>query len=365
MRALEFFAVGHAALLALACGPALPKPQDAGLGSPKGDTVEAQAEAQGLAHDEHLLFRPRGNPGELVGRAVSRTPGGGLTIADELRPGCKVDVRSTPEAWSRTYEDDLKRVAGGGIEVDEIAKLKVEYGEEAHVAVTIKNEARLDADLQGDCGDWLVASVRVGTGSRRIDRHAYQRGSGNVGVLSVGTQAGASQDQANATSFSWETPQAWMFTVAGPKHRGRLELNAAMPTELENGQTYRITVAPNRPVWLLVYYREADGQVGKLLPNEDNPSVAVARNERRELPELRATLRDPAQPAQEDMILCGFDHAEYVGDLAPPRGEPSAVQMHEWYEGLPERLNKISRRHYSCQEIAYRIVPVGGQDRGP
>jgi hypothetical protein len=323
--------------------------------------MAADAETQGLMRGERLLFRPRGNPNELLGRAVTRSADGGLTIADELKAGCQVDVRSTPEEWTRTYEDSLKRVAGGGIEVDEIAKLKVEYGEEAHVAVHIKNAARLDADPQGDCGRSFIASVRVGTGSRRISRHAYRHGSGDARVLSVGTQAGASEDRNNAISFSWERPQAWMFTVGHPKHHGRIELNAAMPTEIQDGETYRITVAPNRPVWFLIYYREADGQAGKLLPNEDNPVVAVARNERRELPELRAGLRDPAQAAQEDMIVCGFDNAAYVDELAPPRGEPSLAQMRGWRDGLPERLRKISRRHYVCQEIAYRIVPVGAK----
>jgi len=342
----------------LGCSPMLPMANTAGLGPAKGDAVTANPETHGLAEREHLLFRPRGNPEELLGRAVTFTPDRKLTIADELSPGCAVRARHTPERWTRKYQDELKSAVAAGAEFGEIAQLEGKYGAEARVEVSIRNVERLDADLEGDCGERLITSVRVGTGSRFVGSRAMQEGKGGLAAMGAGVKASAAQTEDRATEFTWDEPQAWVFTISPGRRTRRMELNAAMPLELTDGQPYRITVIPNQAVWLLVYYREESGQVGKLLPDEENQVVAVAPQERRELPEMRAALNDPAQGVRETMVVCGFDDQEYVNQFAPPKGDPSPAQMTEWSKALPERLSALKNRHYRCENIGYRIVPA-------
>lgn len=350
--------LASSAMLVLGCGPAMPLVGDVGLGPAKGDSMDARAETHGLGDREHLLFQPRGNPTKLLGLAVTRSKDGKWLIADELVPACKVQPRSTPERWNRTYVDDLKSVVAGGAEFGEVAKLKAKYGDEARVEVTIQNTERLDADFQGDCGERIILSVSVGTGVRFVMTRTERDAAGGAKVLGIGAQTAMSQDHDQSIAFSWDEPEAWAFAVGRGNGRGRMELNAVMPTELVDGQAYRITVIPNRDVWLLVYFREENGQVGKLLPDEDNPTIQVTPHERRDLPQLRAGLTNPTQATQENMVVCGFDSPDYARDFAPPRGDPSPAQMQEWYKGLPDRLQQIGRRHYACDEIAYRIRPV-------
>jgi hypothetical protein len=313
----------------------------------------------GLPEHDHLLFQPRGNPSELLGRTVTRSADGKLTIADEVAPGCKVRPRSRPERWKRTYVENLKRVVAGGAEFGDVAKLQAKYGAEARVEVDIQNTERIDADIDGDCGERFISSVGVGTGARSVSTRTEAGGEGGVKALGMGAQAVANQDHDEATNFSWDEPEAWVFTVAAGGHGPRMDISAEMPTELVDGQTYHIAVKPNREAWLLVYYVEENGQPGKLLPNEENPTIAVAENERRVLPELQVGLNDPTRATQEVMYVCGFDSVDYVRDFAPPRGEPSAAQMQEWFKGFNDQLQQLGKHHYECESIAYRIQPAG------
>jgi hypothetical protein len=350
-----------AALVAIGCGPSLASVSDV-MGAP-GKTSAKQAELHDLARREHLLFRPHGNPEELLGRSVTRAADGSFAIASELPAGCVVRTKRTPERWRRTYVEELRRVAGAGADFGEIAELKARYGSEARVRVEVENTERLDADLEGECGEGVITMVRVGTGSRFIGTKTQKEGAAGVTVMGVGTTADASEARDQAVSFSWSEPQAWVFEVGHGSRGRRMELNAAMPTELSDGQHYRVTVLPNRAVWLIAYYREEDGRVGKLLPNMENPVIAVAPNERRELPELQVGLNDPAKAAREWFVVCGFDDPAFVQKFEPPKGDPSPEQMQAWHKELPALLETIGRRHYQCEEIGYRIVPAPTAER--
>lgn len=344
------------AIAAIGCGPSLPDATDV-MGAP-GNTSAKQAELHGLARREHLLFRPHGNPEELLGKSLTRNDDGSFAIASERAPGCGVRVKRTPEQWRRNYIEELRSVAGASADFGEIAQLKGRYGSEAAVRVNIENTGRLEADLEGDCGDRVITMVRVGTGSRFVGTKSNLDGDLGVTVLGAGTTADASEARSKAISFSWSEPQAWAFEVGRGTRGRRMELNAEMPTDLVDGQRYRVTVHPNRAVWLIVYYREENGRVGKLLPNAEVPVLAVVANERRELPELQVGLTDSAKAAQEWLVVCGFDDPAFAQDLGPPKGHPSPDQMQAWHQNLPTQLDKISRRHYQCEEVGYRIHPA-------
>lgn len=248
-------------------------------------------------------------------------------------------------------------MAFGQASASTLAHLRLRYGSQIRARSKIKNARVLIADLSGPCGERVIKTVNIGTGMRELDYRREAAGDTGVAIAGVGIAAGARDWQHTGERLAWDDEQAWGFTVGGVAGAERIRLGIDMPTELTDGDEYTIQVSAARQVWIVALYEEAGGGVGILLPNGENPSVVVAAGQRRPLPAMRVSLRDPALEAREKIVIYGFTEQEDYEDFRPPAGALSEAAANEYHEALPERLRALPSKRWTRAEISYIIKP--------
>ncbi|HKO90214.1 MAG TPA: hypothetical protein VJU61_03615 [Polyangiaceae bacterium] len=343
LRWLESCFIG----LCVGCAPALQAPSAPVPPPPAGD--------------DHLLYQPLANAADLLGRAVTRGADGAWVIAEELAPGCHVNEREVTSRWTREYEEDAGNLAFASASATSLAQLKLEYGEQLRARVTIQNAKLLSADLSGPCGEQVITSVKIGTGTRELLYRREGSAGGSVGVSGLGAEAGAQQWQRSRERLEWQDDQAWAFTIGERADAPNIRLGIDMPAELTDGEQYNIEVQAPRQVWLIALCEEADGRTSILLPDRENPTVVLPPGERRALPAMQAALRDSKLEAREKIVLYAFTSAEDFEDYRPPSGAVSIEDSTAYHRALPERLSKLPRKRWGRGETTYLIKPkVGG-----
>jgi hypothetical protein len=311
--------------------------------------------------NEHLLYEPTGDALGLLGRAVSQGPDGELVIADELAPGCHVTPREVQSSWTREYEEDIGNVAFASTSIAALVSLRGKYGTQIRTHQKISNLKEIRADLQGSCGDVVITSVKVGTGSRELQYRREASGGGDVTVAGNGVGGGVEDWKRIGESFVWTDAQAWSFSVGKVAGAESIRLGIEMPSEMTDGDQYTIQVSAARDVWIVALYEEADGRAGILLPNQQNPNVVVAAGQRRPLPTMSVALREPAVAAREKMVLYAFTEKEDYEDFRPPAGAVSESEATSYYRSLAERLSKLPTKRWGRGEVNYLITPRGAR----
>jgi hypothetical protein len=311
------------------------------------------------AGSEHLLYEPTGNASGLLGRAVTMGPDGQLVIAEELAPGCHVTMREVQSSWTRTYAEDIGNIAFASASIPVIGNLRGQYGSQIRTHTKITNQKELVADLSGPCGELVIKTVKVGTGSRDLQYRREASASGDVSAYGVGVRGGDDDWERIGQSLKWDYPQAWAFTVSKFATAESVRLSIEMPTELTDGDQYTIRVSSTQQVWVIAFYEEADGTAGILLPNQESPNVVVTSEQRKSLPTMRVSLSNPAVASREKIVLYAFTKKQDYEDFRPPAGAVSEADATAYYRGLSERLSKLPRRRWAVGEMAYVIKPRG------
>ncbi|HEY0132653.1 MAG TPA: DUF4384 domain-containing protein [Nannocystis sp.] len=282
-----------------------------GFLAPPGVDQAITAKVGSFAPDMHFLIEPTGDAEDLLGRAVHVTSAGGWTIADERAPGCDVRVKRSAADYEKSYRmalGDLTALSGG---YGELLKLEARYGRSVEAEMKIHNLETLTADIEGDCGEVIVKSVRIGTGERKLLRKAEGVAKVNVGKGPIGVSAGREAATDAADEIRWSTPQAYAFTYEGGVRRKVFELEAQIPGTLRNGETFELVFTGSEDAYLVIYYLEENGEGTVLFPDAGVPVPMFAAGETLSLPpagqkKLQAQLRDPTIPERGTVVVYAF-----------------------------------------------------------
>lgn len=320
------------------------------------EAVQARAEAEFLPQGEHLLFLPDGDPGALLGRAVSFASDGTITIASERTPGCRVNTKSVSNSFTKTYRQEAEAVAGINVGIAGFAELSGDYRRSLMVEISVSNTEILRADVEGDCGDQVVLAVRVGVGARTLLDAEGGQAAVEIrapGAAKVRASGGASD--AKDTALRWDSPQAWAVEV-GDGNRGGDEITILMPEQLTHGRPYELEIEVAKPMYLIVLYLGADGHHGVVLPRGPHKSFHAA-GQRTTLPNMTAHNLPGSQEDHETLIVFGFGEEADFRLFKPPGGSLAPDEVDRYVEEVEQRLadGEIPRSRWARSTFGYVI----------
>jgi len=325
--------------------------------APEADD-EIMGQVGSFTSDTHFLLEPLGKPEDLLGRAVQISDSGGWTIADARAPGCEVEAERSPAEYEKHYEvalDDMTTLAAG---YRDLLGLSARYGRSLRAEYTVNNTEILKADTRGPCGDVIVSSVRVGSGSRSLVRKAEGELKGSAGKAGIGGGAGRSGSANALDSIQWSTPQAYAFTFARLTNDEHLDVDIHAPTVLQEGQSLSLEMRATQPAHLVVLYLEEEGPGGVLWPSPELPVPTIDRDASLTLPPagsdpLIAGLRQPGIPALETLVVFAFtEEADF--DRLRPQG---AVVAADYAAELSQELSALPMARWTRTTLSYVIEP--------
>ncbi len=318
----------------------------------------------GMPASEHALVQPRGSAEQLLGRPVFVGSDGQVVIADSRTPGCEVVTNEVPAQWRRHFSQELRQA--GVLEAGrlDVAGLEARHGEALRVEAEVVNDRVLRADLRGPCGANVVKAVFVGSGWREVQFRRESSGRAVATFKGVTLAGGAGSWERLGGRLEWSQPQAWAFQIgSSPNYTDEIELQ--MPVELVSGSTFTPVATVRRSAWLIVLYRDADGNYGVVLPSSDAPEYRVEAGVRVLLPTLRATVLPGHRVDYETLVVYGFQEEGDFARFRPPPGVLNSEQATEYALGLRSRLEdptQIPRARWASTEFGYRVVkPRKGQ----
>ncbi|MBN1654527.1 MAG: hypothetical protein JXA30_12215 [Deltaproteobacteria bacterium] len=308
---------------------------------------------------EHILVEPVGEPETLLGRHVIRRPNGGYEISDARAPGCKVTPRKKTSKWRRTFHQKVDDVAGSGVNLSRFIALKAGYKKGVRIKAEVTNIETLESDSRGNCGDLFIASVKIGTGQRTFQYLEKLEGGANVGwkTLSAGGQGSAAKDI--EATLTWDTPQAWAFTIGSVKDEEQAEISIIMPEYLKPGERFEpvITAGP-RDLWIIVISCDGTEACVVLRPTPKIPTEFVPAGRSIKLWPMEAMAAAGGCESHEKMIVYGFPEEEDFKAFLPPAGALSVEDSTEYAITLYERLREkqeIPSRRWVRSEFRYVV----------
>jgi len=311
--------------------------------------------------DTHFLIEPSADAEDLLGRAVHVTSKGSWTIADERAPGCSVRVKRSAAEYEKSYKinlGDMTAMSGG---YGELLKLEAKYGRSVEAAMKVQNVETLTADTEGDCGEVIVKSVRVGTGERRLQRKAEGSVKGKAGKGPIGAEAGREGVTEVADEIKWSSPQAYAFTYDAPSVRKVFEIDVEIPQKVTDGDRIRMILKSDADAYLVVYYLDATGAGMVLFPQEAIPVPMVKGGEAFTLPhkdvkDILVRLADPKVGTQDTLVIYAFAAR---GDF--DRFKPSAMGVTNdaiaYVAELTKALSSIPISRWDRQTVTIEIQP--------
>ena len=315
-----------------------------------------------LDSDERLLFEPSGDPEGLLGRPVRAAADGSWEIEDQRAPGCEVTVRREPRSGHAQYFEDAGRVASIGVGRSAVAGIAAKYGKSAKVELEIEHTEVLRADLTGTCGDKVITRVKVGTGRRDVLREKggdVSAGAPINGVTASGKFAGWQRAGASQT---WDQPQAWAFAVGGGTTSAD-DLKVFMKPRVTHGEKFIPEIEVARDMWLIVLYRDANGDHGVVLPDADpnrGPTL-VKGGSRVLLPEFVAEALPgrEAQSVKETLLIYGFPAEGDFKACRPPPGILTTAEANAYATELQgARVGGLPRHRWTSTSFGYLIEPA-------
>lgn len=315
-----------------------------------------------LDSDERLLFEPSGDPEGLLGRPVRVAADGSWEIEEHRAPGCEVTVRREPRSGQSRYFEDTTRVASLGLGRGEAVRLEAKYGKSAKVELEIDHTELLRADLTGTCGEKVITRVKVGTGSRRVVR---ERGGGaEVSVPSAGPTVGgevAGKRRVGA-SQEWAQPQAWAFAV-GDGTTSADDLKVFMSPRVRVGERFAPEIEVRRDMWLIVLFKDVNGDHGVVLPDPDpqRGATVVKGGSRVVLPEFvaEALAGRESETIKETLLVYGFSAEGDFKACRPPAGVLTAAEANAYAHELQNsRLRGLPRSRWTSTSFGYLIEPA-------
>lgn len=315
-----------------------------------------------------LLAFPHGDAESLLGREVVST-GQGYRIADERKPGCEVLVRTTETQYRAVREVKTRDLASLDVSYTRLAALETKFGAESQALLEVDNTEVLDADLRGPCGKAVITRLFVGRGKRRVFAGSH-REAATAAATPVGEIAPRAASSAEAVDeVAWTEPQAYAFDVrelTPAEDEPPLALDVRLPSIVTEGEEVRVTFESAVPVWLVVYYVDADNKADVLWPSNEEPSPSAAPGSPAILPsaaEQRAGIRiRPTLPhaarggAKEQLVVYAFtDRRDY--ELVKPASGVSSADGAAFAEALAGKLAHVPARRWSRKVLGYSIAP--------
>lgn len=312
-----------------------------------------------LDTDERLLFEPSGDPEGLLGRPVQLAADGSWEIGDQRAPGCEVNVLKEPRSGHAQYFEDAGRVASVGVGRSTALGIQAKYGKSAKVELEIDHTEVLRADLTGTCGEKVITRVKVGTGRRDVLRERAGDAAAGVTVSGVTASGKFAGWQRAGVSQSWEQPQAWAFAV-GSGTTSADDLKVFMKPRVKAGERFTPEIEVARDMWLIVLYRDANGDHGVVLPDADpnRGAILVKGGSRVVLPEFVAEALPgrEAESAKETLLVYGFPAEGDFKSCRPPPGILTPAEANAYAAELQgAKLDKIPRHRWTATSFGYLI----------
>jgi len=330
------------------------------LSAPEADPL-VTAQVGSFKADTHFLLEPTGDAEDLLGRAVHVSSAGGWTIADERAPGCQVRVKRTSADYEKSYRiglGDMTSMSGGYME---FLKLEARYGRSVEAEMKIHNLETLTADAEGDCGEVIVKSVRIGTGERRLMRKAEGTAKGRVGKGPVGIEGGREALTDAEDKIKWSTPQAYAFTYEQPAHRKVFAIDTDIPGSLRDGQSFALRFTSAVDAYLVIYYLEENGEGAVLFPDAGLPVPMTEAGKTLVLPPpgqtpLQAQLRDPTIPERGTVVVYAFaERSDF--DRFRPAALTSSSDALAYVAALTQSLSTIPISRWDRHTVMIEITP--------
>jgi len=312
-----------------------------------------------------LLLYPEPSPERLLGRAVTRSPDGGVTIEQDLAPGCDVRVHRSPNVVEFDRETELREATNLGAGYAAIASFEAKWGKALTAAVRAKNAEVVRAELSGPCGDEVISEVFVGTGERTIQRSAAVSGQLSAGGLGVTGSAGTDRAARALDSVKWTEPQVYAFNTRQMKGASLLEVDVSLPPRIVAGDRVALTITTSDDAFLLVYYVGADGKGDAIVPSNEDPRPATKKGQPFAIPSpaqiaagvsFEAQLAEPGKPQRDRLLIYAF-RAE--GDFKLVRSwlDETGGDAQKIETILTERLQAIPAHRWRRRIVTYDIVP--------
>lgn len=339
------------ALALAACGPSGPR-----NAADITDHVASKAAIGG----EHLLVEPIGNPESLLGRAVTRNEKGQMLIAESRAPGCTVRVKKDPSAWTRTFQEAIQNVGGVSASVPLFAQLQASYGEKLFVLFEVDNAYILEADLAGTCGDNVVRSVKVGTGTRGFSSDYQADFEGEGRTAKAGAEGGFATRQGIKQALTWKQPQGWAFTVGARAEQNVQRLQMRLQTSgdrIADCEPYSLKITGDTDLYLIILHQDQDGAPTVIGPRQEAPEIKVPANATTEVGGMSVNLVDAKVATAEKFIVYGFTDRQEYERLLPPFGFLTPADTATYIDQLDKELAQIPIQRWEKKVIGFQITP--------
>lgn len=315
-----------------------------------------ESELDGLPPGMTALLNPRGEPERLLGLPVEEVDGQ-VVIADARRPGCEVKPVVVPTQWRSRFREDIGRTAAFAAGWQEVVELRVDYGRSLRVESEVSNVQELRADLVGPCGANVITRVLVGTGWREVLYAKQLGGAGKIDVQYVRIGGEGLSGHRIEGRFEWTEAQAWAFGL-GDGASTSADITIDMPATLKSGQQFVPTIQVGRSLWLIVLYRDGEGNHGVVFPSPQLAAYQVTSGGTVELPAMIARTPPGQASAFETMIVYGFGEEGDFKQFAPPAGAISPEHANAYATDLERRLadpNQIPGSRWTSTTRGYKV----------
>lgn len=343
-------------LVALVLGACQPTTATKGPEPARNRVAEHVGEAQ-LVPGERLLYLPEPAPAELLGREVLTDARGYMVFAPERRPGCTATPRAQENAYHQQYTRALDDVVGVHADVPRIGDLEAHYAGTLSLNLEIENATLIRADLEGNCGTQVVTAVRVGSGTREVlvDRHGGGRARINLGPLGD-VEGRGERSRTESENLAWDQPQGWSIEI-GDGNRGTDDIRVSMPEQVTANAPFQVEVNVGRELWLVVLYRDANGNHDVVLPRGQYKAYH-AKGERVMLPDLTSTNLEGHDSDLETLVVYGFANELDFRRFSPPQGKVTHEQVNAYVTELQQALGarEIPPARWSKAEFTFEIV---------
>jgi hypothetical protein len=327
------------------------------LGACKG-SKNPGSDADHLPPGAIALLNPRGEAEQMLGLPVEEIEGRAV-IADARRPGCEVVVQKIPSQWDSHFHHEIGRTGGFTAGWQTVALLEFQYAKVLRVASSIDNVRELRADLRGPCGPSVITTVWVGTGWREMWYSKEVSGKAEANIQGVGVGGGGGDWEQIGARVAWAEEQAWAFGL-GDGSSAHADITINMPAKLRSGQQFVPTIVVARDLWLIVLYRDADGNNGVVFPSPNLLAYQVAPGHPVQLPAMVITTPATHESVFETLIVYGFSEEGDFKRFAPPPGALSPVAQHEYAVALVQKLNDpsvIPSARWTSTTFGFEVAP--------
>lgn len=313
--------------------------------------------------EANVLLRPVPGGEELLGREVRPTEPGGVRIAPELAPGCRVEISRRATAAHERNHVRVRSYATLGADYAKLIQVGFDASSIEAVELDVQQSAVLTASLAGPCGARVITTVYVGLGEQTFYGRAQDASHASAGIKGFGAEAKAGGEHRIGDSIRWDTPSAYAFEERNFDPSAQLILRAALPSTLTEGQLLQVSFSASRPAYLIVFGVDGAGNRELLWPSNEEPAPLASAEQPAIMPSQAERdagylyrLRLPegtTQSTRESLVVYGLaEKGDF--DLVHPQVLGAGP---DYEQQLRERLARIPMSRWSRYQFQYTVAP--------